>query len=75
MRFIKSSSANIFLRASMIALYRPYLLREVMGAPAVNGELWQYLAHQRVKDATTNTQAIVDKIVAMDFLRLIGPMT
>ncbi|KAH8800627.1 fungal-specific transcription factor domain-containing protein [Xylogone sp. PMI_703] len=66
---------QLHYEAVIIALYRPYLLNDIVNNPSANEEEWLSTARRRVRHATASTHSFLDNIVAMNMIQYLGPMT
>jgi hypothetical protein len=67
-------STDTSLSATMIALYRPYLMKDILNKQSISEETWLPTAQQRTRDATANTHSLLDNIAATNMIRFLGPM-
>ena len=68
------SHARLHLEATMIALYKPYATEFSTTHDSNPDSTLAHLANGRVKDASTRSSGILDRLIASDMLRFAGPM-
>ena len=66
--------ANMNTRATVIVLYRPYVLNGPTALPFEVQALWQKKALDQARAAASDTNSLLEKLIDIDAVQLLRPM-
>jgi len=66
--------ANYTCRATVVVLYRPYILHGHTALPAEAQTLWQKTVLDRARAAASNSNNVLEKIIELNAVHLLKPM-
>jgi hypothetical protein len=59
----------------MISLYRPYVLQGPKGLDRAQQEAWRLTMLRKAKEAASNANAVLNKIISADLVQVCQAMT
>lgn len=68
------TAANVFNRASIAILYRPYALSRSSSLPTGALPRWRQTATTRAREAASNTNGLLQSLIELDAIRYLKPM-
>ncbi|KFZ15702.1 hypothetical protein V502_05445 [Pseudogymnoascus sp. VKM F-4520 (FW-2644)] len=66
---------QLFYEATIIVLHRPYLLPRANEMASSEEKSWQALSRQKAKTAATNTNVVLERLIDLDMIKCLKPMT